>query len=156
MAPIEIKKVEIEEIEQFEANESQKAAFKRYAYSVPASAYSTWLKHPQLVYPKATDVFANAKKPKDIEMTELKTSVEQNVGAKDRFSGGISSRRLTLTEKTMSRQTPKDSGPFSRSDIFFTGSLNRIPQYISQTSLGYHLSVTETVKHEKVCKKSTT
>lgn len=136
-------------MENFEDKEQQNAAFKRYAYSVPASAYSTWLKHNASVYPKATDVFANAKKAKDIEMTELKASVEQHVGGKDRPTG-ISGRRSTLTEKNI-RHTARENGPFSRSDIFFTGSLNRIPQYISQTSLGYHLSVTEvTVKDVKV------
>lgn len=32
--------------------------------------------------------------------------------------------------------------PLYRDDIFFSGSLLRIPQYQSQTSLGYHMSVT--------------
>lgn len=32
--------------------------------------------------------------------------------------------------------------PLYRDDIFFSGSLVRIPQYKSQTSLGYHMSVT--------------
>lgn len=32
--------------------------------------------------------------------------------------------------------------PLYRDDIFFSGSLARIPQYQSQTSLGYHMSVT--------------
>nr|XP_019558338.2 LOW QUALITY PROTEIN: monocarboxylate transporter 5-like [Aedes albopictus] len=43
------------------------------------------------------------------------------------------SRRGTLTDATR---------PLYRDDIFFTGSLVRIPQYQSQTSLGYHMSVT--------------
>lgn len=43
------------------------------------------------------------------------------------------SRRGTLTD---------GSRPMYRDDIFFTGSLVRIPQYKSQTSLGYHMSVT--------------
>lgn len=43
------------------------------------------------------------------------------------------SRRGTLTDATR---------PMYRDDIFFTGSLVRIPQYQSQTSLGYHMSVT--------------
>ncbi|XP_030373393.1 monocarboxylate transporter 4 [Scaptodrosophila lebanonensis] len=38
-------------------------------------------------------------------------------------------------------QTSK-SRPMYRDDIFFTGSLTRIPQYQSQTSLAYHMSVT--------------
>ncbi|XP_058451669.1 monocarboxylate transporter 12 isoform X2 [Malaya genurostris] len=43
------------------------------------------------------------------------------------------SRRGTLTDGTR---------PMYRDDIFFTGSLVRIPQYQSHTSLGYHMSVT--------------
>ncbi|XP_053697939.1 monocarboxylate transporter 12-like [Sabethes cyaneus] len=43
------------------------------------------------------------------------------------------SRRGTLTD---------GNRPMYRDDIFFTGSLVRIPQYQSQTSLGYHMSVT--------------
>lgn len=35
-----------------------------------------------------------------------------------------------------------EARPMYRDDIFFTGSLVRIPQYVSQTSLGYHMSVT--------------
>ncbi|EAA44794.4 AGAP003205-PA [Anopheles gambiae str. PEST] len=42
-----------------------------------------------------------------------------------------------------SRRTLNDGArPMYRDDIFFTGSLARIPQYKSQTSLGYHMSVT--------------
>ncbi|XP_046387669.1 monocarboxylate transporter 10 [Ischnura elegans] len=33
--------------------------------------------------------------------------------------------------------------PFDRSDIFFSASLMRLPQYTSQNSLGYHASVTK-------------
>ncbi|KAH8299638.1 hypothetical protein KR044_004064 [Drosophila immigrans] len=36
----------------------------------------------------------------------------------------------------------QSSRPMYRDDIFFTGSLTRIPQYQSQTSLAYHMSVT--------------
>ncbi|XP_016973674.1 monocarboxylate transporter 12 [Drosophila rhopaloa] len=39
-------------------------------------------------------------------------------------------------------QTQSSSRPMYRDDIFFTGSLTRIPQYQSQTSLAYHMSVT--------------
>ena len=44
-----------------------------------------------------------------------------------------SSRRGTITD---------GSRPMYRDDIFFSGSLVRIPQYQSQTSIGYHMSVT--------------
>ncbi|ALC41164.1 CG8468 [Drosophila busckii] len=39
-------------------------------------------------------------------------------------------------------QSHSSSRPMYRDDIFFTGSLTRIPQYQSQTSLAYHMSVT--------------
>ncbi|KAH8415971.1 hypothetical protein KR222_005428 [Zaprionus bogoriensis] len=39
-------------------------------------------------------------------------------------------------------QSQSASRPMYRDDIFFTGSLTRIPQYQSQTSLAYHMSVT--------------
>ncbi|XP_002005401.2 monocarboxylate transporter 10 [Drosophila mojavensis] len=39
-------------------------------------------------------------------------------------------------------QSQSSSRPMYRDDIFFTGSLTRIPQYQSQTSLAYHMSVT--------------
>uniref|UniRef100_A0A1Q3F8J6 Putative monocarboxylate transporter n=1 Tax=Culex tarsalis TaxID=7177 RepID=A0A1Q3F8J6_CULTA len=48
------------------------------------------------------------------------------------------SRRGTLTDGTR---------PMYRDDIFFTGSLVRIPQYQSTTSLGYHMSVTRVPTH---------
>ncbi|KAL7736910.1 hypothetical protein ACLKA6_008785 [Drosophila palustris] len=40
------------------------------------------------------------------------------------------------------QQSHSSSRPMYRDDIFFTGSLTRIPQYQSQTSLAYHMSVT--------------
>lgn len=43
------------------------------------------------------------------------------------------SRRGTLTEANR---------PLYRDDIFFSGSMARLPQYQSKTSIGYHLSVT--------------
>ncbi|XP_017146502.1 monocarboxylate transporter 3 [Drosophila miranda] len=39
-------------------------------------------------------------------------------------------------------QATSSSRPMYRDDIFFSGSLTRIPQYQSQTSLAYHMSVT--------------
>ncbi|XP_044248906.1 monocarboxylate transporter 14 [Drosophila takahashii] len=39
-------------------------------------------------------------------------------------------------------QAHSSSRPMYRDDIFFSGSLTRIPQYQSQTSLAYHMSVT--------------
>lgn len=61
----------------------------------------------------------------------------------------VSGRRpiihLASAQKKESRrhnQFGSSNRPLYRDDIFFSGSLLRIPQYQSQTSLGYHMSVT--------------
>lgn len=60
----------------------------------------------------------------------------------------VSGRRPNLpnsaTEKKNRRgqHLGSQNRPLYRDDIFFSGSLVRIPQYQSQTSLGYHMSVT--------------
>lgn len=60
----------------------------------------------------------------------------------------VSGRRpiLQMTKSNSKRsareQALGSSRPLYRDDIFFSGSLIRIPQYKSQTSLGYHMSVT--------------
>lgn len=43
---------------------------------------------------------------------------------------------------THHQETHHNTRPMYRDDIFFSGSLIRIPQYTSQSSLGYHMSVT--------------
>lgn len=62
----------------------------------------------------------------------------------------LTKRRHTMTSRPGDQGHPKTprehntdgSRPFYRDDIFFSGSLARIPQYKSHTSLGYHMSVT--------------
>ncbi|GAB0090131.1 uncharacterized protein DMENIID0001_048200 [Sergentomyia squamirostris] len=60
----------------------------------------------------------------------------------------VPKRRHTLSEREGSRpgsrrvSTTDNPRPLYRDDIFFSGSLARVPQYQSQTSLGYHMSVT--------------
>lgn len=49
--------------------------------------------------------------------------------------GGMRSRRGTITSGDTAR-------PMYRDDIFFSGSLARLPQYQSHTSIGYTMSVT--------------
>lgn len=53
----------------------------------------------------------------------------------------VSGRRPILP-KGSRRGTLTDNRPMYRDDIFFSGSLIRIPKYQSQSSLGYHMSVT--------------
>lgn len=54
----------------------------------------------------------------------------------------VSGRRPILPNRGSRRGTIIDNRPMYRDDIFFSGSLVRIPKYQSQSSLGYHMSVT--------------
>lgn len=55
----------------------------------------------------------------------------------------VSGRRPILpSQKNSRRGAATDNRPMYRDDIFFSGSLVRIPKYQSQSSLGYHMSVT--------------
>lgn len=127
---------------------------KRTAYSMPTSAHTTWIKHHQSVYPKATDLF-NAKETAELfEMKELQKVEEDDIiheSSSEAANPSQSARRHTLSDKEgkpiyIRKRT---SGPLNRKDIFFSGSLNRIPQYTSQSSLGYHLSVTHLPENKK-------
>lgn len=64
----------------------------------------------------------------------------------------VSGRRPILPKSR--KNTLTDNRPMYRDDVFFHGSLARIPQYQSQTSLGYHMTVTRLPTHhdvEEVC-----
>ncbi|XP_055837911.1 uncharacterized protein LOC129906263 [Episyrphus balteatus] len=57
----------------------------------------------------------------------------------------VSGRRpidMHKKSNTPHHETHHNTRPMYRDDIFFSGSLVRIPQYTSQSSLGYHMSVT--------------
>lgn len=132
-------------------------ADKRTAYSMPTSAHTTWIKHNQSVYPKATDIFSNAKQTAELfEMKELQKVEEDDIHDDEVISPVQGARRHTLSDKEVKTSYIRNrtSGPLNRKDIFFSGSLNRIPQYTSQSSLGYHLSVTNLpeIKKEKEVK----
>lgn len=56
-------------------------------------------------------------------------------------------RRHTVSEREPKQRVIKQSSidgsrPMYRDDIFFSGSLQRVPQYTSQSSIAYHMSVT--------------
>ncbi|XP_045769561.1 monocarboxylate transporter 2 isoform X1 [Maniola jurtina] len=55
-----------------------------------------------------------------------------------------------VTRDARSRRSHVDlvARPFYRDDIFFGGSLARLPQYTSRTSMGYHLAVTHVPTQE--------
>lgn len=67
----------------------------------------------------------------------------QMVGAQGRRHT-VSGRRPADLTKSHNRLSKALSGsrPLYRDDAFYTGSLVKIPQYTSQSSLGYHMSVT--------------
>lgn len=56
----------------------------------------------------------------------------------------VSGKRIGTDSQTNSRRGSRQdvSRPMYRDDIFFSGSLAKLPQYKSNTSLGYHMSVT--------------
>ncbi|KAH8348274.1 hypothetical protein KR084_005958 [Drosophila pseudotakahashii] len=54
----------------------------------------------------------------------------------------IGKRSAAAAHEAHHGQAHSSSRPMYRDDIFFSGSLTRIPQYQSQTSLAYHMSVT--------------
>lgn len=120
-------------------------ADKRTAYSMPTSAHTTWIKHNQSVYPKATDIFSAKGTAELLEMKELQKVEEDDITNDDGTNNTAkAARRHTLSDKDGKHVyiRKRTSGPLNRKDIFFSGSLNRIAQYTSQSSLGYHLSVT--------------
>lgn len=67
----------------------------------------------------------------------------QMIGAQGRRHT-VSGRRPPDLTKSYNRLNKALSGsrPLYRDDAFYAGSLAKIPQYTSQTSLGYHMSVT--------------
>ncbi|KAJ6647545.1 Monocarboxylate transporter 1, partial [Pseudolycoriella hygida] len=60
----------------------------------------------------------------------------------------VSGRRPILPKNRKS--VLADNRPMYRDDVFFSGSLARIPQYQSQSSLGYHMTVTRLPTHQDV------
>lgn len=71
---------------------------------------------------------------------EVKPTVVANSGRRHTVSG----RQKGTESLTGSRKGSKAdvSRPLYRDDIFFSGSMHKLPQYRSQTSIGYHMSVT--------------
>lgn len=61
------------------------------------------------------------------------------------------SESVKVVTNNKSRRSNVDlvARPFYRDDIFFGGSLARLPQYTSRTSLGYHLHVTHVPTQEE-------
>lgn len=119
---------------------------KRYAYSVPTSAHTTWIKNQSSVYPKAVDIFYEKNNGEGFELKELQPLAEQDDETEETKKGQNSSqilRRNTISEKgSRPWQSARTSVTLRRDDIFLFGSLNRLPKYTSQSSIAYHVSVT--------------
>lgn len=54
----------------------------------------------------------------------------------------LTKRTRTTSESSQSRSRTDVNRPLYRDDIFFSGSLLRLPQYQSKSSVAYHLSIT--------------
>lgn len=86
----------------------------------------------------------------EVEENENGTLLEQNevkaiiVAAATGRRHTMSGKRPGTDSQTSSRRGSRQdvSRPMYRDDIFFSGSLAKLPQYRSQTSIGYHMSVT--------------
>lgn len=86
----------------------------------------------------------------EVEENENGNLLEQNevkaiiVAAQTGRRHTMSGKRPGTDSQTNSRRGSRQdvSRPMYRDDIFFSGSLAKLPQYRSQTSIGYHMSVT--------------
>lgn len=114
------------------------------------------LQHPQVAMLSKSEKKLNS--PVILENVKLEDQMECRPKGEDEPLITVGSfknpleRRHTMGEKYFNKDvyrkttTPKpEEGvqrPFYRDDIFFSASLQRLNQYTSHTSLGYHLSVT--------------
>lgn len=74
-----------------------------------------------------------------LQKNEVKPIVVANSGRRHTISG----KRIGESHSNSRKGSRQDvSRPMYRDDILYSGSLAKLPQYRSQTSLGYHMSVT--------------
>jgi MFS transporter, MCT family, solute carrier family 16 (monocarboxylic acid transporters), member 14 len=87
----------------------------------------------------------------EVEEVESGSLLKKNENKPVVLPSNISTRRHTISEKRGGTDTHPNSRkgsrqdvsrPMYRDDILYSGSLAKLPQYRSQTSIGYHLSVT--------------
>lgn len=111
---------------------------------------------PEEVMPQP--LFSNHKELKpvgeDEEENEAGTLLIENATGEEVKPVTMTARRHTVSGRRPNPDQPggsrggskrgsiSENRPMYRDDIFFSGSLVRIPQYQSQTSLAYHMSVT--------------
>lgn len=87
----------------------------------------------------------------EAEENESGTLLESNQVKAVIINNAISGRRHTISGKRIGTDSHSNSRkgsrqdisrPMYRDDILYSGSLAKLPQYRSQTSIGYHMSVT--------------
>ena len=128
--------------------EQFKQAQKRSGHVTPTDDYP----HPPPVLSalNAHHELGPVGEAEEVEENENGTLLEKNeakaiiMAASTGRRHTVSGRRPGTDSQTNSRRGSKAdvSRPMYRDDIFFSGSLAKLPQYRSQTSLGYHMSVT--------------
>lgn len=128
--------------------EQFKQAQKRSGHVTPTTTESIEFPHPPSVLSTTHHELGPVGEAEEVEENEggnllnkeAKPIVMPNTGRRHTVSG----RQKGTESLTGSRKGSKHdvSRPMYRDDIFFTGSMNKLHQYRSQTSIGYHMSVT--------------
>jgi MFS transporter, MCT family, solute carrier family 16 (monocarboxylic acid transporters), member 14 len=127
--------------------EQFKQAQKRPGHMTPTTPESVDFPHPPSVLQNHHELgpVGEAEEVEESESgnllnKEIKPTIVANSGRRHTVSG----RQKGTESLTGSRKGSKHdvSRPLYRDDIFFSGSMNKLPQYRSQTSIGYHMSVT--------------
>lgn len=128
--------------------EQFKQAQKRSGHVTPTTPESTEFPHPPSVLSSNHHELGPVGEAEEVEENEngnllnkeAKPVIVANSGRRHTVSG----RQKGTESLTGSRKGSKHdvSRPMYRDDIFFSGSMNKLPQYRSQTSIGYHMSVT--------------
>jgi hypothetical protein len=131
--------------------EQFKQAQKRSGHVTPTEEFS----HPPHVM-SINHELGPVGEAEEVEENESGTLLEKNevkaVITRGERRHTVSGRRIGTDSQTNSRRGSRQdvSRPMYRDDIFFSGSLAKLPQYRSQTSLGYHMSVTHVPTKEDI------
>lgn len=123
--------------------EQIKQGQKRSGHATPTEDLS----HPPHVLSINAHELGPVGEAEEAEENENGTLLEKNEVKVFVSSAGrrhtVSGRKGNESQTNSRRGSRQDiSRPLYRDDIFFSGSLAKLPQYRSQTSLGYHMSVT--------------
>lgn len=135
--------------------EQFKQAQKRSGHVTPTEEYA----HPPILSAlNAHHELGPVGEAEEVEENENGTLLDQTeakaiiIAAAQGRRHTVSGRRPGTDSQTNSRRGSRHdvSRPMYRDDIFFSGSLAKLPQYRSQSSLGYHMSVTHMPTREDI------